>query len=42
MSSIPKRIFTSEYCAETVKLVTEVNLDVTAAAERLVVSVKTY
>jgi len=42
MSSIPKRVFTSEYRAEAVRLVTERNLGVTAAAEKLGVSVKTY
>ena len=42
MSSIPKRVFTSEYRTEAVKLVTESNLSVTAAAEKLGLSIKTY
>ena len=42
MSSIPKRVFTSEYRTEAVKLVTERNLSVTAAAEKLGRSIKTY
>jgi transposase len=42
MSSIPKRVFTSEYRAEAVKLVTEGKLGVSAAAGKLGVSVKTY
>ncbi len=41
MSSIPKRVFTSEYRTEAVKLVTESNLSVTAA-EKLGLSIKTY
>ena len=35
MSSIPKRVFTSEYRAEAVKLVTEGKLGVSAAAGKL-------
>jgi transposase len=42
MSSIPKRVFTSEYRAEAVKLVAEGKLGVSAAAGKLGVSVKTY
>ena len=42
MSSMPKRVFTSEYRTEAVKLVTESNLSVTAAAEKLGLSIKTY
>ena len=42
MSSIPKRVFTSEYRTEAVKLVTESNMGVSAAAEKLGMSVKTY
>jgi len=42
MSSILKRIFTNEYRAEAVKLVTESNLGITVAALKLGVSVKTY
>ena len=42
MSSILKRIFTNEYRAEAVKLVTESNLGITVAALKLGVSVKTF
>jgi transposase len=42
MSSIPKRVFTSEYRTEAVKLVTESKMGVSAAAEKLGLSVKTY
>jgi len=42
MSSILKRIFTNEYRAEAVKLVTESKLGITVAALKLGVSVKTY
>jgi transposase len=42
MSTIPKRVFTPEYRAEAVKLVTEQGLGPTQAANKLGLSVKTY
>lgn len=42
MSTIPRRVFTHEYRAEAVKLVTEQAMGVTPAAKKLGLSVKTY
>ena len=42
MQSISKRVFTHEYRAEAVKLVTEQGMGVTEAAKKLALSVKTY
>ena len=42
MQSIPKRVFTHEYRAEAVKLVTEQGMGVTKAAKKLTLSAKTY
>lgn len=42
MQSISKRVFTHEYRAEAVKLVTEQGMGITDAAKKLALSVKTY
>jgi transposase len=42
MSTIPKRVFTHEYCSEAVKLVTQHTMGVSEAAKKLGLSVKTY
>jgi transposase len=42
MSTIPKRVFTHEYRAEAVKLVTEQAMEISKAANKLGLSVKTY
>jgi transposase len=42
MSGTPKRQFTHEYRAEAVKLVTEQGMPLTAAAQKLGLSVQTY
>jgi transposase len=41
-STIPKRVFTHEYRAEAVKLVTEQAMEISKAANKLGLSVKTY
>ena len=41
-TSTPKRTYTQEYRVEAVKLVIETNMNLTAAAKKLGLSVKTY